>query len=184
MYDIALCEDSPADAAAIQNILDDYEECTDDALRVRCFPDAESLTGCVLCAGYRPDLILTDIHLPGMSGVDAVRRLRDEGFSGGVIFITSSRAYALDAWELHASQYFVKPVKPADIFATLGSILPRRKYLIVRQKKALRKIPFSEILYCETRGKHQAIITRSEEILVRSTSHDMKKKILTPPPQE
>lgn len=80
MFDIALCEDNPTDAATIQNILDDYEECTGDALRVRCFPDAESLTWCVLRAGYRPDLILTDINLPGMSGVEAVRRLRDKNF--------------------------------------------------------------------------------------------------------
>lgn len=180
MYDIALCENNPSDAATIQNILDDYEEYTNDALRVKYFPDSESLTQSVLSGSYRPDVILSEINLPGMSGIEAMRKLRSENFKGAVVFVTSSADYALDAWEVSASQYIVKPVTSLKIFAALTDILIRRNFIVVRQKKALRKISFSEILYVETRGKYQVIITRSEELPVRITAREMHKLIPLP----
>ena len=180
MYDVALCEDSASDAAEIQNILDDYEEISHDELRVKYFTDAESLIKSIT-SNYKPDVILTDINLPGISGIEAVKRLREEKFSGDVVFITASKRFALAAWELCARQYIVKPVTKDKIFQVLGSIFPAREFIIVKHKRTLRKIPLSEILYCETRGKYQAIITRSENISVRITAHGMKN-LLTPPP--
>ena len=183
MYDVALCEDSPSDAAELQNILDDYEKASHEELRVKLFHDAESLIQSITSESYSPDIILTDINLPGISGIEAVKRLREDKFSGDVVFITASKEFALEAWELYARQYIVKPATKDKIFHTLGSIFPARKFIIVKYKKTIRKILLSEILYCETHGKYQAIITRSENISVRITAHDMKN-LLPPPPQE
>ena len=178
MYEVALCEDNPIDEAEILNILDDYEEHANEDFRVKCFPDAENLTLSILSGGYRPDIIFTEIVLPGMSGIDAVRKIREENLSCIVIFIISPcdcHEYALEAWRLKASQYLIKPLTYEKIFETLNDILPQRDYLFIKLKRCLRKIPFRDILYCETRGKFQAVITRSEEILVRITAHNMKK---------
>lgn len=183
MYDVALCEDSASDAAEIQNILDDYEKDLHDDLRVKLFHDAESLIRSITSENYKPDVILTDINLPGISGIEAVKRLREGKFSGDVVFITASKGFALDAWELCARQYIVKPATKDKIFHTLGSIFHAREFIIVKHKRTLRKIPLSEILYCETRGKYQAIITRSENISVRITAHGMKN-LLPPPPHK
>ena len=179
MYEIALCEDNPIDEAEILNILDDYEEHASEDFRVKCFRDAENLTLSILSGGYRPDIILTEIVLPGMSGTEAVRKISEENFSCSVIFITSPcdcHDYALEAWLLKARQYLIKPLTYHKVFDALNDILPQRDYLVIRHKRCLRKIPFSDILYCETRGKFQAVITRSEEILVRMTAHNMKRK--------
>ena len=182
MYDIAICEDSPSDATEIQNILDDYEETSHEELRVKHFSTAESLLQSITSESYRPDIILTDINLPGISGIEAVKRLRESKFSGDVIFITASKGFALDAWELCARQYIVKPAAKDKIFSALGRIFPAKEFIIVKHKRTIRKILLREILYCETRGKYQAIITRSENIFVRITAHGMKN--LLPPPQE
>ncbi|MBR4196922.1 MAG: response regulator [Synergistaceae bacterium] len=177
MYDIALCENSPSDAVELQNILDDYEEISHEELRVKHFITAESLMQSITSEGYRPDIIFTDINLPGISGIEAAKRLRAGNFPGNVIFITASENYALDAWELCARQYIIKPATKDKIFSALGRIFPARKFIIVRQRKAVRKIFLNEILYCETHEKYQAIITRSEEISVRITARDMRKLI-------
>lgn len=183
MYDIALCEDSPSDAAELQNILDDYEEKSHEKLRVKLFHDAESLLQSITSESYKPHIIFMDINLPGISGIDATRKLRENNFSGNVVFITASGNYALDAWELCAIQYIVKPASPLKIFSVLGNVILHRDFIIIKQKRIIRKIPLSDILYCETRGKYQAIITRSENILVRITARAMRK-LLPPPPQE
>ena len=181
MYNVALCEDSPSDAAELQNILDDYAENSHEELRVKLFHDAESLIQSITSESYKPHIIFMDIHLPGISGIEAVKKLREDNFSGDVVFITASENYALDAWELCARQYIVKPASQRKIFSLLGNIIPQRDFIIIKQKGSIRKIPLSDILYCETHGKYQAIITRSENILVRITARAMRKLL---PPHE
>ena len=183
MYQIAVCDDSQQDSALLQNMLDDYEEALNEPMSVKSFPDAEALLGYISLNSYRPDLLLMDISLPGMSGLEAVRKLRTESFTGEVIFTTASPNYALAAYELDAKQYLMKPLNRQRFFAVLREIFQSgRKYLMVRQKRAVRKILLDDILYCETQGKHQVIHTSSEDVRVRITSGAMRR--LVPPPRK
>ena len=183
MYKIAVCEDNPLDAAALQNILDDYEHHSREDLNVKIFSDAESMLDYFTAEHYSPEILMTDISLPGISGIEAVRILRGSDFSGEVIFTTSSPDYALTAYELSARQYFLKPINPQKVFAVLQEIMhSRRDAIMIRNRKALRRIMFSDILYCETHGKYQVIHTRSEEIRFRVSAHEMR--ILVPPPRQ
>lgn len=183
MYKIAVCEDNPLDAAALQDILDDYERCFRQDLNVKLFSDAESLLEYFWAEHCSPEILMTDISLPGISGIEAVRILRGAGFSGEVIFTTSSPDHALTAYELSAKQYFVKPLKAQKVFTVLQEIMhSRRNSIMIRNRKALRRIMFSDILYCETLGKYQVIHTRSEEIRFRVSAHEMRT--LVPPPRQ
>ena len=59
--------------------------------------------------GFQPDLVLLDIKMPGMSGFDVVRELQAD-IMPMVIFCTAYQRYALDAFDLHAVDYLLKPV--------------------------------------------------------------------------
>lgn len=183
MHTIALCEDSPQDSAVLQDILDDYEHNMHENFSVRVFADAETLMEQLRAGTCRPEILFMDIVLPGISGLDAVRTLRAEGFSGEVVFTTLSPAHALTAYELNARQYFVKPLIPQRVFTLLEQVLHSRKeYIVIRSRRTLRKIMCREILYCETHGKYQIIHTRTEEIPARITARSIK--ILVPPPRQ
>ena len=180
MHKIAICEDDPLDSAELQNILDDYEHYSSEDLNVKNFPDAESMLDYFTAEHYSPEILMMDIFLPGISGIEAVRILRESGFSGEVIFTTSSPNYALTAYEFSARQYFVKPLTPQKVFAVLQEIMhSRRDFIMIRSRKAVRRIMFSDILYCETCGKYQVIHSRSEEISFRVSAHEMQR--LVPP---
>ena len=181
MHHIAICEDNYIDYALLQNILDDYELAMHDSLNVKHFPDAEAMLAYFSLNDYRPEVLLMDISLPGISGIEAVRRLRSDNFSGEVIFTTHSREYALSAFEVNARQYLVKPVDKQKLFTVLEDVLhSRRNYLFIRSQRTLRRVKFRDILYCETQGKYQVIHTRSEEIRVRITSHGIRELAPTP----
>lgn len=183
MYNIVVCDDNPQDSTLLQNMLDDYEETLNEPLNVKCFPDAEAMLGYISLNSYSPDLLLMDISLPGMSGLEAVRRLRDGNFTGEVIFTTASPDYALTAYELNAKQYLIKPLNRQRFFAVLQDILcSGRKYLMVRQKRSVRKILLDDILYFETQGKYQVIHTCSEDVRVRITAGKMRTLVPPPPP--
>ena len=181
MHSIAICEDNPEDSALLQNLLDDYELAMNEPLYVKCFADAESMLARFSENDYRPEILFMDISLPGLSGIEAVRTLRDADFSGEIIFTTSSPDYALNAFELNARQYFTKPLSKQKVFQALEQLLSsRRDYMFIKSGRSLRKVRRSEILYCETQGKYQIIHTHSEEIKFRSSSRNMKS--LCPPP--
>jgi DNA-binding LytR/AlgR family response regulator len=59
--------------------------------------------------GFQPDLMLLDIKMPGMTGFDVVRELQAD-IMPMVIFCTAYQRYALDAFDLHAVDYLLKPV--------------------------------------------------------------------------
>ena len=188
MFTIAICESSSSDSAVLQNMLDDYELANRTNLMVRTFHDAETMLEAFCSNVYAPGLLLSEISLPGMSGIEAVRCLRASGFHGEVIFVTSTPDYALEAYELFARQYIMKPVDPVRLFMTLEDIIGGGKgSILVRQSRTVRKIFRKDILYSETQGKHQVIHTRNEAIRVRMTAHEMRELLVgnnTYPPPE
>ncbi len=76
-----------------------------------------------------PDLILLDLMLPGMNGVDVLRRLRDKHFSGGVIIVTGTYDEELleDAWSLHPQEVISKPIDLEKLLAIIQLVLVCRE---------------------------------------------------------
>jgi two-component system LytT family response regulator len=96
--------------------------------RLRRFLDEMPATECVgECANGRsaidaieslvPDLVLLDVRMPGMSGLDVARALT--GHVPFVIFVTAFDEYALHAFEVHAIDYLLKPVERERFVAAI-----------------------------------------------------------------
>ena len=67
----------------------------------------------------RPDLILLDIAMPGMNGLEVARKLQDQGKPPAVIFCTAYGEYGVDAFEAAAVGYLLKPVRKEQLEAAL-----------------------------------------------------------------
>lgn len=76
-----------------------------------------------------PDLILLDLMLPGMNGVEVLRRLRDKHFSGAIIIVTGSYDEELlqDAWSLHPQEVITKPIDLDKLLAMIQLVLVCRE---------------------------------------------------------
>jgi two-component system LytT family response regulator len=100
------------------------------------------------------DIILKDQTL---SGIDTARRLRAQGFEGPIVFLSSSREYGPESYEVNAAGYLEKPVTPEKISVLLqicGGIIARRKTqsepsLLITIGKSVRKLLFCDVLYVE-----------------------------------
>ena len=69
----------------------------------------------------RPDVILLDLRMPGASGVQATRRLREQGVNSAVIILTSygDQAYVRQALEAGADGYLLKSTPPEELIAAI-----------------------------------------------------------------
>lgn len=62
-------------------------------------------------ARLRPDVVLMDVEMPGIDGVEAAHRLQSQASPPAIIFVTAFERYAVDAFDLQAVDYLVKPVR-------------------------------------------------------------------------
>lgn len=67
----------------------------------------------------RPDVVFLDIQMPGLSGFEVARRVVALGLSTHIVFVTAFDQYALEAFEVNAVDYLLKPVEPARLEQTL-----------------------------------------------------------------
>jgi DNA-binding response OmpR family regulator len=68
-----------------------------------------------------PDIILSDIHMPNVNGIEFIKKIREENRQIPVVMITAhtDKEYLLEAVELHMEKYIIKPIDMDDLFETL-----------------------------------------------------------------
>ena len=136
-----------------------------------------------LAVGLEPDIVLLDIRMPGMSGLEVAHHLHALERAPAVVFTTAYDEYAIDAFEARAVGYILKPVRRARLEAALAQaarLAPpalreldgidglgtRRAHLCARRQGELRLIPIGDIHYLEADQKYVAVHHAGGEDLI------------------
>lgn len=166
---IALCDDETSELKKIEELLGVYKQKhTNAEFIIERFKRADELLCMVREGRYSPHLIFMDVYMPGETGesvplgIGAARRLRDMGNEAKLVFLTNSKDHALDAFEVEAFQYVVKPVQQDKLFSLLDRFRKevkeeREKYVLLRVEGKIMKVPVKDVVYCEARGKRQCV---------------------------
>lgn len=133
------------------------------------------------------DVALVDIRMPQMDGVELARHLAAAGNAPAVVFTTAYDEYAVQAFELNAVDYLVKPVRAQRLAAalekarravptsreTLARLAPEaRRHLSVSERGRILLVPVSDILYLKAELKYVTARTREREhLLDESLTH-------------
>lgn len=166
MLTLCICDDSPEDTTQIRALADRFvQEHPELGLRTEFFSSPFDLLEHLDEKGGF-DLYLLDILMPHMKGIELARRIRERGEPAELIFLTISREYALDAFEVDASGYLVKPVGwekfqralVASVHRLGGAEVPS---FLLRTKAGLRKILFRELVMVES-FDHDRVCTLSD----------------------
>jgi len=166
---IALCDDDAEELVRTKLLLRTYEQkYSDSDFVIQCFESAGELLAMVKEGGCVPDLVFLDIYMPGEQGeniplgMEAAKKLRDMGCRAKLIFLTYSREHALEAFDVEAYCYLVKPVSEKKLFSKLDRFLEEReqesrKYILLKREGKIIKVPLNDVVYCEALGKRQCI---------------------------
>jgi two-component system response regulator LytT len=75
---------------------------------------------------YQPDMVMLDVQMPGLTGFEVARRVMQAGFDTQVVFVTAFDQYAIDAFEVNAVDYLLKPVAPDRLAAAVDRARKRQ----------------------------------------------------------
>ena len=143
----------------------------------RCVGEAANAAAALeVCRQQRPDLVLLDVEMPGMDGVDLARRLRAMEPALMIVFVTAFERYAVDAFDVQALDYLVKPVRPERLEQSLqravraGKLGPRRAATLpARLGEKLIAIPLADIRVLVSEDKYTCVHYLGGEALVEDS---------------
>ena len=84
-----------------------------------------------------PDIVLLDVQMPGLGGFAVARRLLAKQAATQIVFVTAFDQYAIEAFEVNAVDYLLKPVEPARLEQAVGRVRKRLSSDRVSAKPAL-----------------------------------------------
>ncbi len=180
MYFIALCDDDVRELDIIEDYLTSYQKSKEtDEYRIDRFQSAEELLERITEKEYVPDLLFLDIFMSGKTGIEAAGELRKQDCGMPIVFLTTSKEYALEAYGVDAVQYLVKPLTQERFFHAMDMAFQQMKMALENQivvKVAgggIRQMRPDDIVYCESQKNYQMLYLEAEECRVRMTTKEL-----------
>jgi two-component system response regulator AlgR len=137
-----------------------------------------------LLSKHHTDVVLLDIRMPGMDGIETAQHLRKLDEPPAIIFTTAYDAYALKAFEVHAIDYLLKPIRATRLLEALtmvrSAVAPKaaalaemrrapRTSLSASERGKVNLIPVADIIYLRAELKYVTVRTRAREFLVEES---------------
>ncbi len=141
-----------------------------------------------ICAELQPDLVLLDIRMPGMDGLEAARHFLELDAPPGVIFCTAYEEHAIQAFDLQAVGYLLKPVRRENLLKALAQSVRLnrvqlaalqkegniRSHISARTHKGLELIPIQEVRYFEADQKYVTVRHGDGEVITDETLRELE----------
>lgn len=137
------------------------------------------------------DVVLLDIRMPQMDGIELAQHLQKLPKPPVIIFTTAYDAYAIKAFELHAIDYLLKPIRLGRLFDALNrareavpvqteilrELLPEpRKNLSIHERGKIHLIPIERVLYLRAELKYVTVRTVEREYLIEESLNALEQE--------
>jgi two-component system, LytTR family, response regulator AlgR len=146
-----------------------------------------------LAVDLSPDVVLLDVRMPGVDGIEAARQLNSLVEPPAVIFTTAYDEYAVNAFEAQAVGYLLKPIRKEKLAASLAQagrltrpqlqriaattdVPLRRTHIAARHREGLRLIPLEEIQFFFAEQKYTTVRHLKGEDLIEDSLRSLEEE--------
>ena len=133
------------------------------------------------------DLLLLDIEMPGMTGLELTRHLGNK--RPLIIFTTSKKEYAAEAFELNVVDYIVKPVTPARFIQAIDKAremiasneeevkMNEDDFIFIRDSNIIKRLILNDLLFAEAMGDYVKLYTAQKFFAVHTTLKAVEERL-------
>lgn len=136
-----------------------------------------------LANDHQPDIVLLDIRMPSMDGIEAAQHLQKMTKPPAIIFTTAFDSYAMQAFDINAVDYLLKPIRferlqtainkarallPTQL-AALAPLTPQRTHLSINERGRILLVPIHEVIYLRAELKYITVRTAEREYLIEES---------------
>ncbi|MCR5885950.1 LytTR family DNA-binding domain-containing protein [Rhizobacter sp. J219] len=146
----------------------------------------------VWLADHRCDLVLLDIHMPGLDGTQLAARVKQLPQPPAIVFVTAHAEHALQAFDLDAVDYLTKPVRRERLQAALQRVAQRlgqgqagarpaepgdEPVIVVSELGRKVRVPVSEVLYLKAELKYVTLRTATHTHVLDDALTDLEQRL-------
>jgi two-component system response regulator AlgR len=137
------------------------------------------------------DLVLLDVHMPGVDGIEVARALRSRPDAPAVVFVTAHASHAVTAFDLDAVDYLTKPVRAERLQQALlkaERFLKERRALqaqaapaapetvLIQDRGRAERVPLSEVLYLKSEYKYLTVRTATRSHILDGSLNEFEER--------
>lgn len=179
-YKIAIIDDNASDTEYVSTLVMHWTEERMHTVALSTFPSAEAFL-----FQYEDeqdfDILLLDIEMGGMNGVELAKAIRKQNESVQLVFITGFPDFIAEGYEVSALHYLMKPVSPDKLSAVLEkaavNLAKSEKTLCVIHDRSTDFLPLSKILYVEAQKQYVLIHAAGETYRMKATLAETEKQL-------
>lgn len=133
------------------------------------------------------DLIFLDIEMPEITGIELTKTLPKKDTI--IIFASSNKEYALEAFELNIADYILKPITPARFLQAVNKAqtiwnskkeqvqVEKEEFIFVRDSNVTRRLKLDDILYAEAMGDYVKFYTKDKMFAIHGTMKTAEERL-------
>ena len=165
LFRIAIVENDPEDTSRLLALLERYFKLRRDTHDIKVYPNAFEFVD--EASAY--NLIFMDIEMPGLSGMEASFKVRENGLNFPlIIFVTNMAQFAIDGYKVNALDFCLKPITYEDLFIPMEKarailMSSQEKILTIKAKNEVVRLAQSSIIYIEMVAHDIHIVYRKED---------------------
>ena len=167
---VFIVDDEAPARARLRSVLEDCAEALPNEVVGEAGSGPEALSETERLA---VDVVLLDIRMPGMDGIEVARQLTERPQPPAVIFVTAYDTHAVSAFEVQARDYVLKPVRRDRLIEALRRVRPAADsmavdlaHFTVNDRGRVLRIPLEEVLYLRAELKYVTLRTRDREYVL------------------
>lgn len=179
MLSIAVCDDNIRECCGMAERIRKILERRNVSCLIRQFGSGREL----LHAVEDFDIIFLDIIMCELDGMETAQMFRQRSYDKLLVFMSSSRAYVFDAYDVEAFGYLVKPVRDDKLEKVLGRALAkieskREDFILVSRDRQKRKWFLDDIYYFEIRGREMEVHGREDSFTYYEQMGTLEKQLV------
>ncbi|MDP1765317.1 MAG: LytTR family DNA-binding domain-containing protein [Methylotenera sp.] len=144
-----------------------------------------------LACDHEPDIVLLDIRMPGIDGIEAAQHLQKMANPPAVIFTTAYDSYAMQAFDMNAVDYLLKPIRferlqtalhkarallPSQLEA-LVPLSPHKTHFSITERGRILLIPVADVIYLRAELKYITVRTAEKEYILEESLNNLEQEL-------